>query len=135
VLAPGGTLALVDNLSPDAEALPEAAGAALRDAAMAYNAFETLRDPSHARCLGLGEWVQVLEDAGFVGARFERMGQDIAFGPWTQRMRCDATTVGRLKAMLGDAPLRGFLNPRMSGSGLVFTLQEAIVVARKPVRE
>ena len=47
-------------------------------------------------------------------------------------MRCDAQTVTRLKSMLDDEPLRSFLRPRESEQGLVFTLQEAIIVARKP---
>ena len=52
--------------------------------------------------------------------------------PWTQRMRCDAATAAQLEASLAQAPLRDFLNPRRDERGLVFTLQEAIIVARKP---
>jgi ubiquinone/menaquinone biosynthesis C-methylase UbiE len=134
VLIPGGTIALVDNVSPDAETLPGASGPALRDAAIVYNAFEKLRDPSHVRCLALAEWQELLEDTGFLSVRAERMEQDIAFGPWTERMRCDAATVSRLEAMLGEGLLRGLLNPRVTESGLTFTLKEAVIVARKPVR-
>ena len=100
--------------------------------AAAYNAFETLRDPSHARCLGLGEWLQLLGRSGFVDARSECIDQDIEFGPWTQRMRCDAATAAQLEAALAQEPLRDFLNPRRDERGLVFTLQEAIIAARKP---
>jgi SAM-dependent methyltransferase len=121
VLVPGGTFLLVDNVSPDAGAT-----------AAAYNAFETLRDPSHSRCLGLGEWLQLLRGAGFVDMRYECIDQDIEFGAWTERMRCDAATVARLEASLRQPPLRDFLNPRRDERGLVFTLQEAIVAARKP---
>jgi SAM-dependent methyltransferase len=134
VLKPGGTFALVDNIGPDAAILPEASGAALRDAARNYNAFETLRDPSHGRCLGLAEWLLLLETTGFVDARAERMDQDIAFDAWTKRMRCDAETVRRLEAMLEDELLRAFLNPRVSEDGITFTLQEAIIISSKPVR-
>ena len=62
------------------------------------------------------------------------MDQDIAFGPWTERMRCDAETVRRLEAMLDDEPLTHILKPRVTEDGLTFTLQEAIIIARKPVR-
>ena len=41
------------------------AKAELRDADVSYNTFEKLRDPSHMRCLTLGEWLELLEDAGF----------------------------------------------------------------------
>jgi len=134
VLVPGGVLALVDNIGPDAEILPEASGPALRDVARDYNAFEALRDPSHGRCLGLTEWLALLETTGFVDARAERMDQDIAFDAWTKRMRCDAATVRRLEGMLEDELLRAFLKPRVTEDGITFTLQEAIIIAHKPVR-
>ena len=133
VLEPGGTFALVDNIGPDATILPGVSSSGLRDAVIVYNAFEKLRDPSHGRCLSLTEWSELLDDVGFAGVESERLDQDIAFSPWTQRMRCDAATIARLEAMLDDGPLRAFLKPRMAEGGLVFTLQEAIIVARKPV--
>jgi ubiquinone/menaquinone biosynthesis C-methylase UbiE len=120
VLMPGGVFAVVDNISPDEP-----------DLARAYNQFEKLRDPSHGRCLALSEWTTLLGDAGFVVAHSERMDQTIAFGPWTTRMRCDAPTVARLKSMLGEEPLRSYLRPHEGDAGLVFTLQEAIIVARR----
>jgi ubiquinone/menaquinone biosynthesis C-methylase UbiE len=121
VLMPGGVLAVVDNISPGE---PEIA--------RAYNHFEKLRDPSHGRCLGLAEWTKLLGDAGFVVEHSEQMDQPIEFGPWTVRMRCDASTVARLEALLAEEPLRSYLRPRESDAGLAFTLQEAIIVARKP---
>lgn len=135
VLTPGGTLALVDNVSPDAEILPQVESAALREAAITYNAFERLRDPSHRRCLALSEWLELLADAGFVPAHAECMDQDIAFSAWVQRMRCGAAVVAQLQSTLVSEPLRTFLKPRIEADGLVFTLQEAVIVARKPDRE
>jgi ubiquinone/menaquinone biosynthesis C-methylase UbiE len=135
VLTLGGTFALVDNIGPDAAFLPKARAVELRDASIVYNAFEKLRDPSHARCLALAEWRELLEDTGFVDVHDERLDQDIAFVPWTKRMRCDAPTVGRLQAMLAsEAALRAFLRPREEDGASMFTLQEAIIVARKPVQ-
>ena len=132
VLMPGGVLALVDNISPDPEILPELSPAQARKLAQLYNEYEKLRDPSHGRCLGLAEWTALLGDAGFAVTHSENIDQTIEFGPWTKRMRCDAPTVTRLEALLGTEPLRSFLRPRDSDNGGVFTLQEAIIVARKP---
>jgi ubiquinone/menaquinone biosynthesis C-methylase UbiE len=134
VLRPGGVFALVDNIGPDTDILPGATDAEVSAAATVYNAYEALRDPSHARCLALGEWLALMRDAGFVDMRAERMDQIIPFAPWTERMRCDADTVHRLESMLAEAPLRALLRPSTSADGATFTLQEAIIVADKPVR-
>ena len=132
VLKPGGTFALVDNVGPDTARMPKASAAELRDVDMLYNAYEALRDPSHVRALSLDEWLGLLGAAGFTGARHEQLDQDIAFMPWTERMRCSPETVERLHHLLDNDLLRGFLRPRVEAGELVFTLQEAIIVARKP---
>ena len=65
VLKGGGTFALVDNISPDADldaGLLRAPSCATRP--LVYNAFEKIRDPSHGRCLGMAEWSEVLADTG-----------------------------------------------------------------------
>ncbi len=120
VLMPRGTLAVVDNISPEEP-----------DLARAYNHFEKLRDPSHKRCLSLSEWIKLLGDAGFAVTRSEEMDQDIAFAPWTARMRCSPPTIARLEALLREEPLRSYLRPRMENGVLAFTLREAIIVAQK----
>ncbi len=135
VLKPGGTFALVDNVSPDATMLPKATPAELTDAAAVFNAYEKLRDPSHARALTVGEWLELMHDTGFRDVAHELLDQHIAFEPWTSRMRCDAATVSRLEVMLGEEPLHTFLRPRVTEDGPTFTLQEAIIVARKPERK
>jgi ubiquinone/menaquinone biosynthesis C-methylase UbiE len=121
VLIPGGTFALVDNVSPDDAEL-----------SARYNAFETLRDPSHGRCLGLEEWSDLIRGAGLTLVSSEVMDQDIPFGPWLERMRCTDATAARLKEMLEAEPLRGLLRPRDTEDGLTFSLREAIILARKP---
>ena len=120
VLIPGGTFALVDNISPDDTRL-----------ARRYNAFEKLRDPSHGCCLGLAAWRGLIADAGLTITASEVMDQDIAFAPWVARMRCTAATAARLKEMLAEEPLRALLRPRETADGLTFTLREAILVAEK----
>jgi SAM-dependent methyltransferase len=132
VLKPGGTFALVDNVGPDAVRMPAASPAEIHDADTLYNTFEELRDPSHGRALGLDDWLGLLNDSGFVDLRHERLDQDIAFRPWTERMRCSAETIERLDHLLDNDLLRAFLRPRADAGERVFTLQEAIVVARKP---
>jgi ubiquinone/menaquinone biosynthesis C-methylase UbiE len=124
VLIPGGTFALVDNISPEDEAL-----------ALRYNAFEKLRDPSHGRCLDLDEWRGIIRDAGLTSMKSEIMDQDIAFDPWVARMRCVPSTIVRLKEMLEARPLRALLRPRASEDGIIFTLREAIIVAKKPASD
>jgi len=115
VLIPGGSFALVDNISPDDA-----------DLALGYNAFEKLRDPSHGRCLTLGEWHALMREAGLTPVTSEVIDQDIPFDPWVQRMRCSAATV-----MLETEPLRVYLRPRETHDGLTFSLREAIIVAQK----
>jgi ubiquinone/menaquinone biosynthesis C-methylase UbiE len=134
VLKPGGTFALVDNIAPDAESTPGFSNADLRDAALTYNAFEKIRDPSHGRCLGMSEWTELITDIGFRISHKERLGKDMEFQPWAERLGADAATIERLRAMLTDgAPaLQAFLNPRLADGKLWFTLDEAIVIARKP---
>ena len=134
VLKPGGTFALVDNIAPDAESTPGFSGTDLREASLTYNAFETIRDPSHNRCLGLAEWSEIIADTGFELVHKERLGKDMEFQPWAERLGADAATMARLRTMLSDgAPaLRAFLRPRLEGEKLWFTLDEAILTARKP---
>jgi len=121
VLIPGGTFALIDNVSPDDA-----------DLAARYNAFEMLRDPSHGRCLGLEEWSDLIRETGLTLVSSEVMDKDIPFVPWVQRMRCTEATVARLREMLESEPLRDFLRPRETEDGLTFSLREAILIAQKP---
>ncbi len=134
VLKAGGTFALVDNIAPDAESTPGFSSGELRDAALTYNAFEKIRDPSHARCLGMAEWSEVLADTGFEVLHKERLPKDMEFQSWAERLGSDATTIARLRSMLtdGSPALQAFLKPRLEGDKLWFTLDEAILIARKP---
>jgi ubiquinone/menaquinone biosynthesis C-methylase UbiE len=134
VLKGGGTFALVDNIAPDAESTPGFSNAELRDAALTYNAFEKIRDPSHGRCLGMTEWTEVIADTGFAVVHKERLGKDMEFQPWADRLGAPPATIERLRAMLteGTPALKAFLKPRLEGESLWFTLDEAILIARKP---
>jgi SAM-dependent methyltransferase len=133
VLKPGGTFALVDNISPDAVSTPGFPEGELADAAAAYNAFEKLRDPSHGRCLGLAEWTGVIAAAGLGVRHGEILPKAMEFAPWAARMDADAAKVARLHAMLeeGAPALKAFLKPRLEGGTLWFNLDEAVIIARK----
>jgi ubiquinone/menaquinone biosynthesis C-methylase UbiE len=133
VLKPAGMFALVDNISPDALSTPGFSEAELADAAAAYNAFEKLRDRSHVRCLGLAEWCAVITAAGLAELHREILPKDMDFAPWATRMDADAATIVGLQAMLekGTPALKAFLRPRSDAGALWFTLDEAIVIARK----
>jgi ubiquinone/menaquinone biosynthesis C-methylase UbiE len=134
VLKPGGSFALVDNIAADAESTPGFSDGDLAQAAVAYNAFEKLRDPSHGRCLGRAEWSDVISATGLQVTHKERLPKDMEFDPWAVRLGADAPTVEALRATLSGAEgaLAAFLKPRMGGSALWFTLDEAILIARKP---
>jgi hypothetical protein len=106
VLKGGGTFALVDNISPDVESTPGFSSAELRDAALVYNAFEKIRDPSHGRCLGMAEWSEVLGDTGLeVSTRSacpRRWSSSLGPSAWAaMRLRSE-----RLRAMLTRARRR-----------------------------
>lgn len=130
VLKPRGRLAIVDNVTPDARSIPGLPESETAAAAAAYNAFEKLRDPSHARALGTGEWIGILESGGFAVCRREQIGKEMAFRPWVDRMRCDERTTQQLEDILrGTQELTAFLRPREIDGVLHFTLQEFIIVA------
>ena len=134
VLKPGGTFALVDNVSPDPETTPGFSKAELRDAAAAYNAFEKVRDPSHGRALTTAEWLELIEDTGLQLRHREHAAKAMDFASWVNTMQVPAETVPRLRAMLDEAQpaLRAFLKPAVNDGKLGFTLDELIAIAEKP---
>lgn len=137
VLKPGGSFALVDNVVPDAATLPGLSRAELRDAAVVYNQFEKLRDPSHGRALSVAEWDEIIGDAGLAVEDRRVIVKAMEFGAWVRRMRCTPETVERLAAMIrpGTAVERGhltwFLMPRIDGEETWISLRELVLVARK----
>ena len=136
VLKPGGIFALVDNVSPDPETTPGYSKSELRDAAIAYNAFEKIRDPSHGRALATAEWLELIAETGFKLKHHEHAPKAMDFASWVKTMQVPAETVPRLQAMLDDASpaLKAFLKPgpyEVNGGRLGFTLDELIAVAAK----
>lgn len=122
VLKPGGLLALVDNVVP-----PD------RQLGGYINAFEKLRDPSHHWCYPTVRLEAYLTDAGLRVEHVESSDKEMEFEPWADRMGASAETKDRLRRLLAEAPegVRAFLKPRGEGDELRFSLEEAILIARK----
>ena len=133
VLKPGGTFALVDNVTPDVESRPGFTKAELRDAGIVYNAFEKIRDPSHGRALSTAEWREIVNDCGLIIGHVEHCPKAMDFDTWCTTMAVDEATVPRLAAMLDAASpaLMAFLKPTTDGGKRGFVLTELILIARK----
>ncbi len=133
VLKPGGVFALVDNVSPDPETTPGFSETELRDAAIAYNAFEKVRDPSHGRALPTAEWLELIQEAGLTLRHREHAPKAMDFASWVKTMNVPGETVPKLRAMLDEASpaLRSFLKPAVADGKLGFTLDELIAIAVK----
>jgi ubiquinone/menaquinone biosynthesis C-methylase UbiE len=134
VLKPGGTFALVDNVSPDGETTPGFSDKELKAAGAAYNAFEKLRDPSHGRALDTSEWLALMAKAGLEVTHREHAPKGMDFQSWVKTMNVSAETVPRLAAMLDDASpaLKAFMKPTNDAGKRGFTLDELIAIARRP---
>jgi len=133
VLEPAGVFAFVDNLAPDKVTTPELSEAELLAAADAYNAFEKLRDPSHARALTATEWAERVRSAGFVIEHEEVLAKPMLFSAWCRNTSVPAATVPELAARLRkDHGLRAFLKPQPAGGDVLMQLRELVLIARKP---
>jgi ubiquinone/menaquinone biosynthesis C-methylase UbiE len=133
VLKPGGTFALVDNVSPDDETAPGFSEAELKDAAATYNTFEKIRDPSHHRALTTAQWLALLPGAGLTLVHKEHAPKAMDFGEWCRNMAVPSDTVPGLEAMLTNASpaFRAYIQPATRDGKFGFRLMEAIIIARK----
>lgn len=134
VLKPGGTFALVDNVSPDADTTPGFSAGQLKDAGITYNAFEKLRDPSHGRAPDTSEWLSLMSKAGLELVHREHAPKSMDFQSWVKTMNVPSDLVPRLATMLDDASpaLKAFLKPTNEDGKRSFTLDELIAIARRP---
>lgn len=122
VLKPGGLLALVDNVVP-----PD------RQIAGYINAFEKLRDPSHHWCYPVVRLETYLTDAGLNVEHVETDAKEMEFEPWADRMGAGPEKKEKLRSLLAQAAegARAFFKPQGEGEQLRFSLEEAILIARK----
>ncbi len=131
VLKPDGRMALVDNVVPGSRLRGKKAKIQ-RQAGEYVNAFEKLRDPSHARALSVDEWLDLFVGAGFSDIHQETYRKKMDFDSWTDRMHVTSEDRIRLKAMLLQAPtaVTDFLTPQSTGDRIAFYLTEAIIIGR-----
>ena len=127
VLRPGGWFALIDNVTP-----PDA------KAARHINAFEKLRDPSHAWEYAAVDWEAFCLAAGFSLRHLEHYQKPLDIEPWCDRMSVPAQTRRQLRVLLHQAPqaARASLNPRFTGDPLTgpasFELGEILLLTQRP---
>lgn len=123
VLKPDGSLGLVDNVVP-----PD------KQTAGYINGFEKLHDPSHHWCYPVVRLEAYIQDAGLTLEHSETFKKDRDLDAWADRSGDSADTKEKLRALLREAPEgpRAFLNPRFDGSTVTFSLEEAVIIGRKP---
>jgi hypothetical protein len=119
----GGQVAVMDMVSPDDAALDEP-----------YNHLERLRDPSHTRCLTLGELRAMLEGAGLTIAQVAGRDVTVKPGPWMEMTATPQPTRAVIRAALegelAGGPVTG-MRPYLRGSDLLFTQTWVTAVARR----
>jgi ubiquinone/menaquinone biosynthesis C-methylase UbiE len=119
VLAPGGRLVLVDVVAPDDPATDTV-----------LNAAEVLRDPSHVRDHTVGEWLTMLEAAGFAAEEKGRFPLRLEFASWVERMRTPPAMAAQIRALFAAAPasVREALQVEDDGT---FTVPVALLRGRR----
>ena len=125
VLKPGGVLGFTDNFVVPDEA-----------AADYYNAYETLRDPSHHWVYPLARLRAMFEDAGLRVMDTHRLSKEFEFHAWADRQHVSQGAKEKLLAMMRDIPeaLKPLFAPRWADGTMYFSLWEAVIVAEKAER-
>lgn len=123
VLAPGGTLCLIDVVGP------QGPHAALLDSHL--QAIELLRDTSHVRDYSRAEWRSMLADAGFALQDEHDWRLEIGFGNWLARMRTPPALEAAIRLLLAHAPDEVLDYYRVDPATLDFKLESAMFVARR----
>ncbi|MCB1510579.1 MAG: class I SAM-dependent methyltransferase [Hyphomicrobiaceae bacterium] len=133
VLKPGGTFALVDNVSPDENITPGFSADELRDAAETYNRFEKIRDPSHGRSWQPQEWRDCVTATGFDLGHTEFLPKKMHFETWMNNMSVPPDKRPGLEDMLRQASpaFAAYIKPEDGDDGLGFTIAEILMVARR----
>ncbi len=124
VTKPGGLIVLVDQIMPKN-----------RKAARYTNAFERLRDPSHAWAYSLPRWDGMFKAVGLVVEHTETFRQRHVFSDWAGRMKCPPDVMIRLRAMLIHAPEKAaaWLEAEIPpGGDPSFLIHQGILLGRKP---
>lgn len=107
VLKPGGWFALIDNVT-SVDAVSQ----------RYVNAFETLRDPSHAWEYSAVDWEAFCQAAGLQVAHLLHYRKPLDFEPWCDRLSVPPPVRQQLRMMLWQASAAGreALQPKFSGT-------------------
>jgi len=122
VCEPGGRVVLVDVYTSS----PEQADA--------YNHVETLRDPSHVRALGLGEFTALFQDAGLRGATTDFYKLDVALEQILASSFPNAGDADEVRRIFAEDLGRDRLgvDARREDGEIWFSFPIAVVVGQKP---
>jgi ubiquinone/menaquinone biosynthesis C-methylase UbiE len=93
VLKPGGSVLLVDVVSPDEPA---------QDTFL--NAVELLRDPSHVRDHTVEQWLRMLVTAGLAGEALGHWPLRLEFESWVARMNTPFLAITQIRTLIEGAP-------------------------------
>jgi SAM-dependent methyltransferase len=63
---------------------------------------ERLRDPTHVRTYGEGEWLELFEQAGLAVEAVELLESQIDVAPWLDRAGCEGEEAELVRALLAD---------------------------------
>jgi SAM-dependent methyltransferase len=63
---------------------------------------ERLRDPTHLRTYGEGEWRELFEQAGLAVEAVELIETEIELEPWLDRAGCEGEEAERVRVLLAD---------------------------------
>jgi SAM-dependent methyltransferase len=120
VVKPGGTVAVVDAISP---------GTPVLDTFL--QTLEMLRDPSHVRDYSRAEWVATLTRAGLVVGEGRQHRLRLDFASWLERMRTPKVHADAIRALYAQMPadVRGHFAIEADNS---FTIDVMMLVAAKP---
>ncbi|HEV7132693.1 MAG TPA: class I SAM-dependent methyltransferase [Gaiellaceae bacterium] len=70
---------------------------------------DRLRDPSHVRNYGVAEWESFFELAGLEVVDQRHMERPLEIEPWLARVECTGDDAARVKALLGDRIVDGWM--------------------------
>jgi len=71
---------------------------------------DRLRDPSHVRNYAVQEWHSFFELAGLTGGDERYMERPLEIQPWLDRVGCTGTDAARVRELLGDRVVDGWMN-------------------------
>ena len=70
---------------------------------------DRVRDPSHVRNYAVAEWESFFELAGLEVAALEHMNRPLEIEPWLARAGCTGEDAGRVRELLGDRIVDGWM--------------------------